>query len=120
MKVSMRVWVIIIIFSVLILGLFGTLDDAFAETFNAVSSGNYDSQSTWQDETGAQGVPGVDDDKNIDAQFTVTISNSVTNSGLIFNLGTLVIDATFTNTGFFDGETTRGVLNSTGTWNCSK
>ena len=46
----MRVWTITIIFSVLILGLFGTLDDAFAETFTSVSSGSWFSAGTWEDE----------------------------------------------------------------------
>ena len=45
---------------------------AFAETFTAVSSGNYDSSSTWQDETGAQGVPSVDDDKNIPLTYSLS------------------------------------------------
>jgi len=110
MKVSMRVWVITIIFSVLILGLFGTLDDAFAESFTSAGSGDYNSASTWKNSEGDPGLPGVADDKSINFGHTVTVSGTNSNSGLIQNGGTLNFTGTFTNTGFVAGEN-KGLIN---------
>jgi len=113
----MRLQFVIILASVLILGLIGTLYDAFAapETFTSFQNGFYDSAATWRDGMNNPGVPGVGDTKIIG--HLVTVQNTQSNSGQIQigNSGTLEIDSTFTNDGFFDGFTTNGVLNFGGT-----
>jgi hypothetical protein len=99
---------LLVIFGILILGLVGTLDDAFAETFTSVANGAWDSAGTWQDGMGDPGVPGPADTKFIN--HIVTMSSPVTNDGQIQMGGTLIIDSTFTNNGFYDGMTTNGLL----------
>jgi len=98
----------------LFLGLFGGLDEAFAETFLAVTSGDWDSGATWRDGSGAgdPGVPGPGDTANIPNGITVTVQNDLTFSGLINNGGSLVIEATLTNNGFFAGGLDFGIINS--------
>ena len=98
------------ILGILILGLVGTLDDAFAEEFSSVNNGDWNSAATWQNEMNQPGIPGTADDKNVN--HIVTISSPVNNSGRIqIGTATLIIDSTLSNTGFFDGFTTRGIIN---------
>jgi hypothetical protein len=55
------------------------------------------------------GVPGVGDIKFV--SHVVTASSPVSNSGLIQVSGSLIVDTTFTNTGFYDGINTNGLVN---------
>jgi len=96
LKVS---WAVPVIVSILILGLVGTLDDAFAAQYTSAGSGFYDLASTWKDINGDPAVTPLtpEDDKFILNGHTVTIRNAALNYGFIHNGGTLVIDTTLTN-----------------------
>jgi len=93
-------FVIPVLFSILILGLFGTIDNAYAESFISFQNGDWNSASTWKNGVGDFEAPGVADDTFVN--HIITISSPVTNSGLISigGSGTLEISSTFTNNGF--------------------
>jgi len=111
-KQGMRgLWTVSVLASILILGLFGGLDEAFAETFTSVSSGAYNSPFTWVNEMGDPEAPGPDDDKIISNGVTVTITTDVVNNGLIQVQDKLIINAKLTNNGFFVDPVTKGIRN---------
>jgi len=88
--------IIPIIVSIVILGLVGTLDDAYALTFTTVQSGNWNDPDTW--DLGM--VPSSSDDKVI--ENTVTITTPITNTGTISvtgSFGDLRNTSTLTNSG---------------------
>lgn len=79
------------------------LPSAFGEepcppkTFTSVKSGSWSDSNTWKDSEGNTGVPRTQDDKII--KHTVTISSSVSNSGLIQIDDTLINSSTLTHIG---------------------
>jgi len=110
-------WAVSVIASILFLGLFGGLDEAFAETFHAKFDGNWNSPGTWRGDSGADDVPtrvpGPGDTAIILKGVTVTIQTNLVNSDRIDNSGTLKINAKLTNNGIFiDPGPTNGVMNT--------
>jgi len=89
-------FIIPVLASLLILGLVGTLDNAYAEVCHTIADGSWDS-AIWENALNNPCTPLESDDKSID--HIVTMSSSVNNSGVIANFGTLTVSATFTNTG---------------------
>jgi len=110
-------WAVSVIASILFLGLFGGLDEAFAETFHAKFDGNWNSPGTWRGDSGADDVPtrvpGPGDTAIILKGVTVTIQTNLVYSDRIDNSGTLKIKAKLTNNGIFiDPGPTNGVMNT--------
>ena len=89
-------FIIPVLASLLILGLVGTLDNAYAEVCHTIADGSWDS-AIWENALNNPCTPLESDDKSID--HIVTMSSSVNNSGVIANFGTLTVSATLTNTG---------------------
>jgi len=85
--------IIPIILSIVILGLVGTLDDAFAEQLTSFSSGDYQSASTWRNEDNMPQAPAPGDDKSIQNGHTVTLNGNDANSARISVFGTFIINA---------------------------
>jgi len=86
----MRGQFLIILASILILGLVGTMDDAYAETFTTIFDGPWDSAGTWEDSTGDNSIPGIADDKIVNHAIEMQVSEN--NFGQIQINGSLEID----------------------------
>ena len=89
-------FIIPVLASILILGLVGTLDNAYAEVCHTIADGSWDS-AIWENALNNPCTPLPSDDKSIN--HVVTMSTSVSNSGVIGNFGTLTVSSTLTNTG---------------------
>jgi hypothetical protein len=106
-------WALSVLASIVILGLSGAFGEAYADDLVAITNGFYDSASTWRNDSDPNGhtIPLPGDNKGIPNGITVTMQNDQINDGRIDNFGTLIIDATLTNNGFFTPPSdTRGII----------
>ncbi len=108
-------WLASLIICFLFLGTFSTAFAGAPVIYTSNGNGLWNSAGTWLHPnpdpmlSPLTGVPGVGDSKFIN--HIVTVSSPTSNSGFAQVSGSLIIGSTFTNTGFFDGVTTNGVIN---------